>query len=132
MKIKPWRLDCDGLKNYLRITRNNRSATDMYIDVHNLNTMRRSGDPHTLLDIRESQEVEVCAVDGSLNIAMSELLNRLDELPQEHPLVVMCHVGGRSAQVVQWMRANGFENALNLVGGINAWSAEIDPSLPTY
>ena len=44
----------------------------------------------------------------------------------------MCHVGGRSAQVCAWLNSNGFENAVNLEGGISAWSEEIDPSIPTY
>ena len=104
----------------------------MEIDVHRLDEMRKSDEAHTLLDVREDQEVDTCAIEGSLHIAMSELLQRLDELPKDQPLVVMCHVGGRSSQVVQWMHANGFENALNLTGGISAWSAEIDSSIPTY
>ena len=104
----------------------------MEIDVHRLDEMRKSGEAHTLLDVREDQEVDTCAIEGSLHIAMSELMERLDELPKDQPLVVMCHVGGRSSQVVQWMHANGFENARNLTGGISAWSAEIDSSIPTY
>ena len=104
----------------------------MEIDVHRLDEMRKSGEAHTLLDVSEDQEVDTCAIEGSLHIAMSELMERLDELPKDQPLVVMCHVGGRSSQVVQWMHANGFENALNLTGGISAWSAEIDSSIPTY
>ena len=104
----------------------------MEIDVHRLDEMRKSGEAHTLLDVREDQEVDTCAIEGSLHIAMSELMERLDELPKDQPLVVMCHVGGRSSQVVQWMHANGFENAPNLTGGISAWSAEIDSSIPTY
>ena len=104
----------------------------MEIDVHRLDEMRKSGEAHTLLDVREDQEVDTCAIEGSLHIAMSELMERLDELPKDQPLVGMCHVGGRSSQVVQWMHANGFENALNLTGGISAWSAEIDSSIPTY
>ena len=44
----------------------------------------------------------------------------------------MCHVGGRSAQVQTWLLSNGYENAVNLEGGIAAWSAEVDPKVPTY
>ncbi|NQV57271.1 MAG: sulfurtransferase [Rhodospirillales bacterium] len=101
----------------------------MDIDVHKLNSMRQAGEAHTLLDIRELDEVTASSVEGAVHIAMSELMNRLGELPTDVPLVVMCHVGGRSAQVTQWMHANGFENALNLLGGINAWSQEIDSSV---
>jgi len=104
----------------------------MDIDVNQLDAMRKANKPHTLLDIREIQEVSISAIDGSLHIAMSELQQRLAEVPKEQPVVVMCHVGGRSSQVVQWLHANDYTNALNLVGGIAAWSAEIDPSVPSY
>ena len=66
----------------------------MEIDVHKLDAMRKAGEAHTLLDIREIQELDQSAVEGALHIAMSELLDRLDEVPKEQPLVVMCHVGG--------------------------------------
>ena len=104
----------------------------MEIDVHKLDAMRKAGEAHTLLDIREVQEVDTSTIEGALHIAMSEFLDRLGEVPKEQPLVVMCHGGGRSSQVVQWMHANGYENALNPAGGINAWPTEIDAGVPTY
>ena len=104
----------------------------MDITVQKLNEMRKSDDPHMLLDIREDQEVAICSIDGSTHIPMNEIPERLDELPRDKTLVVMCHVGGRSFQVTQWLLSNGFDNALNLEGGIAAWSQEIDRSVPTY
>ena len=85
-----------------------------------------------LLDIREDQEVEICSIDGSIHIPMNDIPERLAELTRDTPLVVMCHIGGRSFQVTQWLMSNGFDNALNLEGGINAWSLEIDSAVPTY
>lgn len=104
----------------------------MEISVQDLNRLRTDAEDHTLLDIREHPELQLCAIEGAVHIPMNELPGRLTEMPQDHPLVVMCHIGGRSAQVTGWLRANGYENAVSLAGGISAWSAEIDPSVPTY
>ena len=94
--------------------------------------MRKKGEPHTLLDIREIQEIEFCSIEGSLNIPMSCLGNNLDKLPKEEPIIVMCHIGGRSIHVVNWLQGNGYLNALNLQGGIKAWAEEIDNDMPIY
>jgi rhodanese-related sulfurtransferase len=82
-----------------------------------------------LLDIREPQEVAAASIEGSVHIPMNTVPANLDRLPKDVPLVVMCHVGGRSAQVTHWLRAQGYDNAVNLDGGIVAWSAEIDPNV---
>ena len=104
----------------------------MDITVQKLDEMRKSGDPHMLLDVREDDEVAICSIDDSTHIPMNEIPARLAELPKENPLVVMCHGGGRSFQVTQWLLSNGYDNAVNLEGGINAWSLAIDPNVPTY
>ena len=104
----------------------------MNISVHHLEEMRKTGEVHTLLDIREDEEVATASIDGALHIPMNSLPENLGQLPKNQPLVVMCHVGGRSAQVQSWLLSNGYQNALNLEGGIAAWSAEIDPKVPSY
>ena len=104
----------------------------MNITVEDLNNMRTENKPHTLLDIREIEEVNICSIEGSLNIPMNTLPDNLDKLPKHEPLVVMCHVGGRSIQVTQWLSQNGFDNVVNLDGGISAWSNVIDASMPQY
>ena len=102
------------------------------ISVQELDAMRKEGKPHMLLDIREPQEVEICAIDGSVHIPMNTLPANLARVPKDQPVVVMCHMGGRSWQVTQWLRAQGYENAVNLDGGISAWAADIDPKMATY
>ena len=104
----------------------------MNISVQRLDEMRKSGEEHTLLDIRENEELAIASIDGALHIPMNTLPENLAELPKDHPMVIMCHVGGRSAQVQAWLFSNGYENALNLEGGISAWSLEIDPTVPAY
>jgi rhodanese-related sulfurtransferase len=101
----------------------------MDISVQDLHAMRTENRPHMLLDIREPQEVAAGAIEGSVHIAMNTIPDNLDRLPKDMPLVVMCHVGGRSAQVTHWLRAQGYDNAVNLDGGIVAWAAEIDPKV---
>lgn len=102
------------------------------IDVAELADMRRSGAEHVLLDVREPWEIETAGLPGALTIPMQEIPARLAELPEASPLVVMCHHGGRSQQVTNWLRAQGYDNAVNLTGGIDAWSREIDGATPRY
>ena len=104
----------------------------MDISVRRLEEMRKSGEEHTLLDIREEEELAISSIDGAVHIPMNTLPENLDQLTKDHPIVVMCHVGGRSSKVCAWLHSNGFENAVNLEGGISAWSADIDPSVPSY
>ena len=63
---------------------------------------------------------------------MREVPQRLHELDRETALVVVCHVGARSRQVAGYLLGAGFEQVFNLTGGIDAWSSEIDPSVPKY
>ena len=62
---------------------------------------------------------------------MMERAAELDPHKDDH-IVVMCHHGGRSWEVTQWLRQRGFSRTQNLTGGIDAWAREIDPSLPRY
>lgn len=93
---------------------------------------RAEGVPHAVLDVREPWEVEIAALPGALAVPMAEVPARLGELPRDVPLVVLCHHGARSLRVTAWLRAQGLANAVNLSGGIDAWSADVDPTVPTY
>jgi len=104
----------------------------MNITVEKLNEMRINNEPHMLLDIREVHELEVCSINGSIDIPMNTLPENVEKLSKEGPLVVMCHIGGRSAQVVNWLIQNGYNNALNLEGGISAWAQTIDSEMAQY
>jgi len=85
-----------------------------------------------LLDVREHDELAIAAVDGALHIPMREVPARLAELDPAKPLVVMCHSGGRSRRVAEFLKGNGFPNVFNLNGGIDAWSTQIDSRVPRY
>ena len=85
-----------------------------------------------LLDVREHVELELAAVADALHVPMREIPGRLGELDGTVPLVVMCHTGGRSRRVAEFLLHNGFVQVFNLRGGIDAWSTEIDPQVPRY
>jgi rhodanese-related sulfurtransferase len=93
---------------------------------------RDAGELWQLLDVREVWEVSMAAVEDSLCIPMGEIPGRLDELDESMPIAVMCHSGVRSAQVVAFLNQRGFKLVANLRGGINAWSTEVDETVPRY
>jgi rhodanese-related sulfurtransferase len=90
------------------------------------------GDDVVLLDVREHDELAVAAVAGALHIPLREVPGRLAELDTQKPLVVMCHSGGRSRRVAEYLLGNGFTTVFNLKGGIDAWSTQLDSQIPRY
>ena len=85
-----------------------------------------------LIDVREPFEFEIARIHGAKLIPLGEIAERADELQREQTIVVHCHSGGRSAEAVRLLQQRGFTNVYNLEGGIDAWSDEIDPSVPKY
>jgi rhodanese-related sulfurtransferase len=86
-----------------------------------------------LIDVREPWEFSTAHIDGGLLIPMGEVPARAhQELDPEERLVIVCHHGVRSMNVTVWLRNQGFEQAQSLRGGIDAWSAQVDPTVPRY
>jgi len=102
------------------------------ISVRELKTKMDMKEVLTLIDVREPYEYEIARIDGSRLIPLGELESHVSDLPRTGALVLQCHSGGRSEHAVRILQEAGFENALNLVGGIDAWSVEIDPAVPRY
>jgi len=104
------------------------------IDVRMVKQMLDGGERFVLLDCREASEVATARIAGSQHIPMREIPARLAELAphKSERIIVHCHHGGRSLRVTQFLRQQGFEQVQNLSGGIEAWSLEIDPSVPRY
>ena len=92
---------------------------------------RDQGTPLTLLDVRETWELGVANVPGTLHIPMGEVAQRLSEIDREQPVVVLCRSGRRSLEVAKLLQQNGYEVS-NLAGGILAWSQDVDATIPTY
>ncbi|MEE8125341.1 MAG: rhodanese-like domain-containing protein [Nitrospirales bacterium] len=102
------------------------------ITVRELKTRRENGDQVYLLDVREPHEYSMAKIDGSVLIPLGELPNSLSKLDQNAEIVAYCHKGMRSADAVGFLLQQGFSNVKNLIGGIEAWSIEIDASVPRY
>ena len=85
-----------------------------------------------LLDVREPYERELARIEPSLHVPMQEVPDRLAEIARDRTVVVYCHSGGRSAMIAGFLEARGFPDVLNLRGGIEAWSREVDPKVPRY
>lgn len=85
-----------------------------------------------LLDVREEWELRIARLEPCVHIPMADVPDRLDELDREGELVVFCHHGHRSRQVVAFLKQCGFSRVLNLAGGIDAWSTDVDPTVPVY
>ncbi len=103
------------------------------IDVRSVNQMLSGGEKFTLLDVREPHEIATAAIPGSVRIPMREVPARLAELGDKAGrIVVHCHHGGRSLRVTNYLRQQGFQQAQNMSGGIDAWSLEVDPKVPRY
>jgi rhodanese-related sulfurtransferase len=88
--------------------------------------------PPNLLDVREPWEFSAGHIAQSMSIPMQSVPSRLAELTAEAPYVLICHHGARSQQVAMFLERNGFTETFNLQGGVDAWSRDIDPALPTY
>jgi rhodanese-related sulfurtransferase len=103
------------------------------IGVRTVKEMRDRGEKFVLLDCREPGEVVTARIEGSVHIPMREVPARLSELGDKNErIVVHCHHGGRSLRVTHFLRQQGFENAQNMAGGIDAWSLEVDAAVPRY
>jgi len=102
------------------------------VSVRELAAMRERGEAFTLLDVREPGELAISRLDGAMHIPMGVLPVRAHELDASRPVVVFCHRGVRSLLAARWMRTNGFRSVVDLEGGIEAWSLEVDPTVPRY
>jgi adenylyltransferase/sulfurtransferase len=95
----------------------------------------RSGARVLLIDVREPWEREVASLPGDIHVPLGDLPRRTAELsiPEGGDIVVYCHLGVRSWMAAEYLeQARGWKDVASLVGGIDAWSASVDPALPRY
>ncbi len=92
-----------------------------------------AGEDIQLIDVREEMEFNYCRIAGSVLIPLGEVPRRAAEIRAAGPVVLICHHGVRSAQALGYLQHRlGRENLLNLRGGIDAWSHEVDASVALY
>ena len=90
------------------------------------------GDNFTLIDVREPHEYQIARIPGARLIPLGELPKHLGELDPKAEYVMHCKTGGRSQKAVDLLKQNGFQNVLNMTGGITGWSDKVDPTVPKY
>ncbi|ABF39208.1 UBA/THIF-type NAD/FAD binding protein [Candidatus Koribacter versatilis Ellin345] len=101
------------------------------ITVEELKRRLDAGEKPFILDVREPHEYQIANLGGHL-IPLNDLPKRIGELDPTQEIITHCKMGGRSQQAVDFLRQQGFKNAKNLTGGINAWSEKVDPKIPKY
>src|SRR5258706_16131653 len=103
------------------------------ITVSELKARMDAGDDIQLIDVRQPDEYAFARIEGAKLIPLGEIMSRLGEIDEVRETVIHCKMGGRSARAIEAMERSGFKGTVkNLVGGITAWSNEIDPSVPKY
>jgi adenylyltransferase/sulfurtransferase len=90
------------------------------------------GENLCLLDVREEWENSLAKLEGSILIPLGTLPQSLDKLDRNREIIAYCHHGMRSADATGFLLQQGFSKVKNLVGGIDAWSLQIDSSVPRY
>lgn len=100
-----------------------------------LEKMKVHGQP-VLLDVREPNELQIARIAPEgvtvVHIPMGVIPPRLHELDPARPVACLCHHGARSMRVAAFLESSGFTHVANITGGINAWSMQVDPSVPRY
>ena len=102
------------------------------VSVEELKARRDRGEKPLVLDVREGWELQLASIPDVVHLPMNDVPARLSELSREVETIVMCHAGGRSLRVAQYLSNQGFTNVANLTGGIAAWSQSIDATVPHY
>ena len=106
----------------------------MEIDCPAVKAKLEAAESFLFLDVREQDEFDFASLPGSTLIPMSEIQERVSELEphKAEEIVVFCHHGGRSTQVMMWLAQQGYSDVKNMTGGIDAWSQLVDPAVPRY
>tara|TARA_Y100000590_G_scaffold457449_1_gene610116 strand:+ start:1697 stop:2029 length:333 start_codon:yes stop_codon:yes gene_type:complete len=102
------------------------------ITVHKLNELRNEDKNIQIIDVREDTERDHASIKGTIHIKLTEIANRHTELDKQKNIFVMCHTGTRSQAVVKWLKSQGYEHCVNVLGGIDAWAALIDRDIRRY
>ena len=103
------------------------------ITVTELKAKLDAGQDIQLIDVRQPDEYAFAKIEGAKLIPLGEIMSRQDEIDPARYTVIHCKMGGRSARAIEFLEHSGFTGSLaNLVGGITAWSNEIDPTVPKY
>lgn len=93
---------------------------------------RLSDDDFVVIDVREQYEIDAAAIGNFVHIPMMEIPARIGEIPKDKTIAFLCHTGARSGRVTMYLMQNGFNNVVNVLGGIDAWARTADNNVPRY
>ena len=85
-----------------------------------------------LLDVREKWEFDLCHIPESIHMPIAEVILRISELEKTNPIIIICHNGRRSLHIGLELIEKGFDNVINLTGGVDQWADDIDTSMTKY
>jgi len=108
------------------------STSSTELSVTDLAKLRDNKTAYLLVDVREPNELLINTLPDSLDISMHRIPVSLDKLPRDKLMVIFCHYGIRSRMVVEFLEQQGFDNAVNLDGGIDAWARDIETGMERY
>lgn len=92
----------------------------------------KNGEEVNLIDVREPMEYQIAHIESAKLLPLSQFNEWINDLNPEDEIIVMCHHGIRSANLCMFLIRNGFAKVINLDGGIDLWSKEVDSSVPRY
>ncbi|HSI83876.1 MAG: rhodanese-like domain-containing protein [Candidatus Methylacidiphilales bacterium] len=105
----------------------------MTLSVQELAQKQARGEKLRLVDVREPDEWQICRIPGAELIPLQEFAQQAPEkLEEDEAIVLYCHHGMRSARAQRFLQERGYKNVLNLTGGIDAWSQQVDPKVARY
>lgn len=110
----------------------NMKESPLEISVTQAHQQLSSAQPPLLIDVREPDEHAIGHVAQARLIPLADIPNQLSNIPQNLPVLIICHHGGRSMRATQFLRSKGYALATNIKGGIDAWSLQVDPQIPRY
>jgi len=108
------------------------STYPLEISVQEAHRLAKNSGAVKIIDVREPFERDICSIASAEVIPMRQIPENVPTLPRDQHLLILCHHGGRSMRVTQFLRAQGFENVTNIAGGIDAWANEIEPGMAKY
>ena len=114
--------------------KNNMNINDIpkEISASQLFEIIKKGNIIRILDVREPIEWDICHLENAENIPMNLIHECIYKISKETPTVVVCHHGVRSRNVIHYLEEKGYQNLINLKGGIHSWAQDIDPNMIKY
>jgi len=111
-------------------------ADDPFVNIQitpsEVKSMMDRGEKFLFVDVREKWEFETSWIQGAVLVPMGEIPSNLAKFEEAGNIILFCHHGIRSLDAAAWLRSQEVSGAKSMAGGIDRWSAEIDPTVPRY